>query len=581
MTRIGKRRIILIAVLGAVIIACLAVFLCLYFTVWKVEMDMAAEQVEDGQVIRVGWDTDKQVSKVTIEVSHEGTAVTKVTLTGSGQILKGECDVDAFYGRQTVKVKVTKGVYTATQEETVELSAPEYNIAPLTSTMPVTIFSAALTEVTADYTIPTFVWFTRSSAWDYSALPENVYTMPIASPDEITGGTGRNTIFTRTAAWVKELYDINPDSVFHLYYTDLYCNGWLQATVANGIPEENYDLTLISDGAISFQMFNRHFNNEDDAANEQEYETMKETYATLLEQISAAGKYENTDDFAVSWDDIGDYAYIMCREYDNISWWLTRVSGTLATANDDMYAEVSEAVDAGQIRVMDLGTLLAAMTEDEQAQLHALYNFSDEMFEEAQSSGKKIMLILGTYDENEWFFDDYVKAIMDCYGDGYVYYYKGHPRNPTTAEKNEHLQELGLTDVESTIPAEFILFFTPDIYVTGYASSTFVSVDEDKACLVWVNYNTDGTITDINGSIGRREDLNEPYIYDVQGFISPLKTTDEDYGCLVPDGSSDTYFLIQYNSADCDLAVYDATTSAYTYYILSEDGTLAEYLPAE
>ncbi|MCD8286356.1 MAG: hypothetical protein LUD50_03900 [Clostridia bacterium] len=556
MTR--RTRILLICVLAFLLLACLAVFVSLYFTIWKVSLTITAEQTEeDAQTITVGWDTSKQVNKVVIEVSHDGDDVQSVTLSNMNQIRKGEYVLDAFYGRQTVKVTTKRGIYTASETMTVELSASEYVIAPLTSTMPVTLFSLELENITEEYTIPTFVWFKRPGAWNYKVLPDNVYTMPVASATELTTETDEKTIYSRTSEWIRELYEINPDSYFHLYYCDYFAYGWMDATIALGIPAENYDVTLLSDGTASFEYFNQHFNNEDQSVNSAEYERMKGEYETLKSQVAEGGSYTRKSKYVIDANDLREYAYVMAKEEPNVTWWLTRISGTLATDNDEMYAEVESLVDTS-IFVKDLNTLLSALNETQQANLKTLYNFSDEMFTEAAESGKKIMVILGTWDINEYNFDDYVKAVMAYYGDDYVYYYKGHPKNPTysVSGKLEHLEELGLTDIDSTIPAELILFFNPGVYVSGYQSTTFVSVDPGYAAFLF-----DCRMADFDVSLGYKDSMD--------AFISPLSSDDADYGCLAQDDSS---YVIEFASSS-DIGIYSASTGVITYYTLLPDGT--------
>ncbi|MCD8307864.1 MAG: hypothetical protein LUD51_06545 [Clostridia bacterium] len=553
-----RGRVLLICLLVFVVLACLAVFVALYFTIWKVELEITAVQTdEDAQTITVGWDTSRQVDKVVIEVSHDGDDVQSVTLSNMNQIRKGEYEVDAFYGRQTVKVSTSKGIYTATETTEVELYADEYVIAPLTSTMPVTLFSLELEEITDGYTIPTFVWLKRASAWNYKAMPENVYTMPVGSATELTKETDEKTIYAKTSEWIRELYEINPDSYFHLYYCDYFAYGWMDATIASGIPAENYDVTLLSDGTASFEAFNRHFNNADSALNAAEYEKMKGEYETLKTQVAAGGSYTRNSKYVIDAGDLKEYAYVMAKEEPNVTWWLTRISGTLATDNDEMYAEVEALVDTS-IFVKDLNTLLSALDESQQASLKALYNFSDEMFTEAAEEGKKIMLILGTWDVNEDCFDDYVKAVMAYCGDDYVYYYKGHPKNPTytVSGKLEHLEELGLTDIDSTIPAELILFFNPGVYVSGYQSTTFVSVDPEYAAFVF-----NCRMADFDESLGYKDSMD--------GFISPVSSGDADYGCLVTDSSS---YVLEFSSGT-EIAIYSAKTGVLTYYTLQTDGT--------
>lgn len=110
------------------------------------------------------------------------------------------------------------------------------------------------------------------------------------------------------------------------------------------------------------------------------------------------------------------------------------------------------------------------------------------MFKVAGDAGKDVMLILGTRTSGEALFSDYVNFMKSYYGDSYAYYYKGHPTTPTglDPEKQNLLESLGLTDVESSIAAELVLFFYPDIYLSGYPSSTFISVQNtDMACTLF------------------------------------------------------------------------------------------------
>jgi len=399
--------------------------------------------------------------------------------------------------------------------------------------------------------IPTFVWFKRSEAWDYSKMPENVFTIPTATASEITGNTDQREIYQKTSEWVKELYEINPDSKFNLYYNDFFAYGWMQATIGNGLPTENYKVVLLSDGTASFSYFNQHFDNDD---YQTEYEKMLVKYNKLKKQIAKEKTYkQDTDKFVISAENAREYAYIMAKEESNVEWWLTRVSGTLAPNTPAAYAEVESLVSSGKIKVKDLNTLLKALTEEEKTDLKTLYNFSDTMFEKAAQENKEIMVILGTWTdtENSTNFDQYVKAVQKYYGDDYVYYYKGHPKNPTNSVKGKlaHLKSLNLIDVDSTIPAELIFFFNPNAYCTGYQSSTFVSLDDEHSC----------------GIFNVREDsFAEAYKNNIDFFITTLENDDATYGELVDNNTS---FLLEFvNVVDYDIAIYNEANNSMTYY---------------
>ena len=94
---------------------------------------------------------------------------------------------------------------------------------------------------------------------------------------------------------MKELYKINPDSHFNFFYNDYYAYGWMQATIANGIPTENYDVTLLSDGSASLTYFNDLFT-ADDADYTATYNQMKTEYETLKTQIASKKYYKENDE---------------------------------------------------------------------------------------------------------------------------------------------------------------------------------------------------------------------------------------------------------------------------------------------
>ena len=549
-----KKQIIPMAIVLGLIVAFVIVFPTVYCVALKVDLKVNAVQVEDTQQIKVTWDTSEEIDELTLSLYHGNDLISKEILTNSVAANAGEKTVDAFYGKITVKLEIKKGIYTTTEKRVVKLSAEEYNIAPITATMPVTIFSLSLGEVTDNGRIPTFVWFKRSGAWDWNSLPENVYPMPTAKGAKFYNSDER-VMYKNTSAYVKELYEINPKSKFHLYYNDYFAYGWVQATIANGIPADNYDVVLLSDGTASFTYFNKHFDNPETA--DKEYSRMAAQWKTTKKQVAKKGNYTRQTKTEIKADPLREYAYVMATEEPNVQWWLTRISGTLANNNPDMYAKV-EANE--KIKVKDLGTLLKNIQNDEsenpymsEETLKKLYNFSDDMFEKAAKNGKKIMVILGTWTdtENASYFDQFVRATMAFYGDGYEYYYKGHPKNPTGTVKGkmEKLNAMGLTDVDSTIPAELIFFFNPEAFCSGYGSTTFVSLTPEKSCAIF-----NSTMEGFNAE-------SNPYKENIDVFMSKPSGN---IGNITVGSSS---FLLEFtDTSKYDIAIYDDSKNTIKFY---------------
>ncbi len=573
--------------LGGVVLLGLLVFLLVYFCALKVDVKASAAQIDQSQAININWDASKQLDSIKVSVYHNNKLVNVKYLNKASQMASNKTEIEGFYGKMTVKVQFKKGIYSTTKTMKVNLSADEYNIAPITATMPVTLFTLSLDEITNKGAIPTFVWFKRSGAWDWTKLPQNVYEVPVATAEQFLN-SDQNVMYSSTSKWVKELYEINKNSKFNFYYNDYYAYGWMQATIANGIPAENYKVTLLSDGTASFNYFNKHLNNANYASN---YEVMKTNYLKLKNEIASKKKYtESSKGFTVDANTLREYAFVMAKEEPNVEWWLTRANGTLGTyvvdsaTNKTVYSEFVRPTEGSAIQVKDLKTLLvkidprvntsnAGKTDEEieamvadrwfkKADLKSLYKFSDTMFEKAEEEHKQVMVILGTWTETEQadYFDNYVKAIKAYYGDNYVYYYKGHPKNPTdTVEgKRAHLESLGLIDIDSTIPAELIFFFNPEAFGSGYQSSTFLSVSAEKTCAIIKV---------------RKDAFSQSYKDNVEVFMSTNTLNADKTGFE----ASTTCVLIEYNDTTrCDIAIYDTTANTMKYYKLNAGTSVYE-----
>lgn len=573
--------------LGGVILLGLLVFLLVYFCALKVDVKASAAQIDQSQAININWNASKQLDSIKVSVYHNNKLVNVKYLNKVSQMASNKTEIEGFYGKMTVKVQFKKGIYSTTKTMKINLSADEYNIAPITATMPVTLFTLSLDEITNKGAIPTFVWFKRSGAWDWTKLPQNVYEVPVATAEQFLN-SDQNVMYSSTSKWVKELYEINKNSKFNFYYNDYYAYGWMQATIANGIPAENYKVTLLSDGTASFNYFNKHLNNANYASN---YEAMKTNYLKLKNEIASKKKYtESSKGFTVDANTLREYAFVMAKEEPNVEWWLTRANGTLGTyvvdsaTNKTVYSEFVQPTEGSAIQVKDLKTLLvkidprvntsnAGKTDEEieamvadrwfkKADLKSLYKFSDTMFEKAEEEHKQVMVILGTWTETEQadYFDNYVKAIKAYYGDNYIYYYKGHPKNPTdTVEgKRAHLESLGLIDIDSTIPAELIFFFNPEAFGSGYQSSTFLSVSAEKTCAIIKV---------------RKDAFSQSYKDNVEVFMSTNTLNADKTGFE----ASTTCVLIEYNDTTrCDIAIYDTTANTMKYYKLNAGTSVYE-----
>ena len=510
-----KNIIIWICVIVGLAIAITATTLGIVIWGDSVTLSASATQIAESSQASITWDTNKAIEKVQIDIYHHDYLEKTYTFSDAVTLHSNSATIDTHFGKNTIEVTVFRGICKETKTINLNVFASEYNIAPLMATMPVTMFTLDIDNITKQGTIPTFVWFDRGEHWNYAYLPENVYAFPGINEQELDR-SDRDYIYDETSKFVKELYDINPSSKFNFYYNDGWSNGYVRAVFANNIPETNCKLYLLSDGSYSYDAFNSYFNNPE--TSDANYADLLSRYELLKTQVAQTGKYEqNNPAYALTYGQLGAASYVLASEYDNIEWWLPRKSGVFASNNPAMKARVENDPKAV---VKDLKTLFTALTEEERANTKLLFNFSSSTFKEAEEANKKAMIILGTNFENEYNFELYVKALQKIHGDEYVYYYKGHPRYPAILfdGRIEELKALNLYEIESSIPAELLFFFNPDAYCAGYQSSTFTSLNDQQSVCV---FNT------------TLEAFTQGYENNLDYVMNLTPSTNDSYGSLI------------------------------------------------
>ena len=446
------------------------------------------------------------------------------------------------------------------------LSANEYNIAPLSGSLPVLLFTLSLFKDDGLNNKPSFVWLDRAGAWNWDKLPNNVYPIPTATKSEYTTpNVNRDLMYSKTNAYIRELASINEKSKFNLYLNDYDTDQFLHMIVASGILNRS-TCTYFSDGAFSYSEINNTFNVENAT---QKFQEMAEKYNKTKSQVINKGYYRWESGFEVNGNELRPYLLVIAHEEENVNYVFPRLRSEhilidkdttnfvknyiIDTTNSKTYGKGIEERDIN-------GMLKLIQTNNEKVtELKNKYNINDDMFSEAYENDKKVMMLLGTYAFSEPDFADYTNLTKLLYGDDFVYYYKGHPNTPTDMypEKAQELNDLELYDIESTINAELILFYFPNIYMSGYSSSTFNSLqNEEMACVFWNS--TKENALNISGQNAEMFDY----------YVSKLSLDDENYGSLLQQ-SDCKYYLIEINDlldVNYSFAIYNATLNVLNYY---------------
>ncbi len=458
----------------------------------------------------------------------------------------------------------------------VSVSADHYNISHLNGTYPVLVYTLQLNSITNNGEIPTFVSLERTAAYDWNELPYNIQTWPFLTRSE---GTTSNFHGIRAgiANYVKELYEINNNSTFSLYIVDNYTELAIEFLVANQIPETNYDVTLLSDGAgTAYNLVHTYGNIENPS---EKNEQMFENFEEVAEYFYVNGNYSNRELYDMliekgsntEYSVLQYYAYVMTKYYSNVNWIVNRLrpNENLKGINADFVTEIQS-----NVKQVYTNNLLSALSPEETEIFKNLYHFNDEMFGQCEVQNKEAMVILGTsWSGESGVFYDYLKMTMEFYGDQYVYYYKGHPGYPTNQYQGrqdalDKLRDEGLEvyELDNAIAAELIMFFYPNIYLSGWQSSTFDSASDERMVCSLYNVSFAGQSTFTYGGM-------------VDYFFTKITPGSSEYEGITLD-SETTYYLIEYNNK-CDeqlaeynlheIAIYNAETLEILYYKLIND----------
>lgn len=364
------------------------------------------------------------------------------------------------------------------------------------------------------------------------------------------------------ADYVAALYQINPNAKFHLYVNDITCSLVHRMIYANKIPEGNYSITLLSDGTATYVFTNDAFNVSDPASKNQ----------TLIDQWNSAKTAEyKTGTVSAGYSgyhDHWDSMYALLSIEPGTEWWMTRTN--LFTSGDNNAFASTIATDPG-VKKKNVATMLngvSAKGEQTVQELKALYNFNDGYFTDAEAQGKKAMMLLGTYVYLEKDFEEYASLTETMFGDGYKYYYKGHPNTPTALwpEKQRQLDLLDIEDIDSSVAAELILFFNPSLNLSGYSSSTYNSTTADAAGGLWGQTKAQALspTSSIDYSI-------------MDWFATPISNSQNSaYQSLCAPGESS--YLVEFSdsilqTADYNFAVYSYTRNTLSYYKTTSEGT--------
>ena len=267
---------------------------------------------------------------------------------------EGETLVKVYYGIPKVNIYYEKDIYGS--DKTFEFIIPinEICIAPIIASLPVSILSFELFNISKAYNCPIYVGLERYKTWDWKSLPNNVYLFDYIDQTDFMK-INFNDIYYGISEWIKQLYKANNDIKIHLFLNDYHTHVFSLYIFANNIPEKNYDFTFISDGTASYLTFNKIFDNNETYI--KNYNEMCKKWKEHKKLIWDLKYYKDNikDSRFINIDKMRNYNNVIIKEEKNVFWWLTKIEGLFAPNNPILLKEI---LNNNHILLKDINHLL-------------------------------------------------------------------------------------------------------------------------------------------------------------------------------------------------------------------------------
>lgn len=361
-------------------------------------------------------------------------------------------------------------------------SVDTVNISWLNGTMPTLLFAADLFNNKFNEG-HTYIEIERSKTYNFDELPENTHKFPLYA--SATNGDYNQVNIPefwdyvkiqtdgRALHWVKELFVINNNVNINFALVDNVLEA-VNGMYMLDIPEENFNLILYTDGLYTDNWINEHIKNDEQIEFYRrlfsEYRNRKLSDPTAFEEIN--------NSFALVSSELPNIEYVV----NQIDSWLIKDSELLDLFNLRVVSthEAFENVEAnGKLNEMEY--LFNTRWGD---------GLDDSMYSIFNQSSKKNLLILGTSpagedNANYASFDSYIEYIVSTYGSEYDIFYKGHPRHPSSEERIAYFEENNIIELVNSIPVETLMVLYEDVYIGGYAGTSFISSLEDQTIFLF------------------------------------------------------------------------------------------------
>ncbi|MFA7436014.1 MAG: polysialyltransferase family glycosyltransferase [Bacilli bacterium] len=389
----------------------------------------------------------------------------------------------------------------------------EVNIMATLGTLP-TLYAGL---IALDSPLTTYMWYSRGDTFSGTeSMPDKIKL------SKNIGSDFSVKIQDEFVDIIHEELSKNPNVFFNLFCDDLRVQFAITVMDKAGLDENQYSVTLLSDGTGSYDLFSsRYYSSETGFTN------YLEDYNSWLDaksnpsgvSVSATTQLKNSMyPFATKYKkDQHEYNYFL-------QW-----PEALQSQNTDIELIMQESLlHKNGIVKMTPQTLFDNLSESNKLLFQSMVGLGGESKVEYDGyfkSEKPALIISGTSIGGEGSKDDFERVVNEILGDynSYNVFFKPHPRfdpnNPSDAEydyltdKKDFLETNEITILKAMMPMESLLFIYSDVKIGGYSSSLYMSAKKEQLEFFIVN-----NIDELSDPL--------PFLY-AQGLFGAVKTYDK------------------------------------------------------
>ncbi|MGN1372347.1 MAG: hypothetical protein ACI4XM_08765 [Candidatus Coprovivens sp.] len=349
----------------------------------------------------------------------------------------------------------------------------EYDIYIATSTLQ--ILYASLIYSQRDN--QSYMWVGRDDTINYEYLNSiDNLTLSTSDPDlDSLYGVVKDEI----KQFIHDILQIDDNAYFNIYIDELRFYFEQDAIASLGLDNNRYSINYLTDGTLSYQIDNPYL--EDDS------------YDTYLNDVqywrSNLDKYRS----GVNTRYLSDLAFLyVAIAEDNASYYLQYPDYFIA--KDEKMSDIFEFVKYYDFNPAEMYN---SLSKSEKNKFLNIIGFNKEEFDYNYFSdnSKPYLIITGEVPIDYYYgdetFKNMIKYIVDEYNDDYNILFKPHPRALPDEQYSLFFEELDIGVLPGKMPMEAITFVYNDLYLGGFTSSLYLSINSDNILFFFMNDETE------------------------------------------------------------------------------------------